>query len=192
MTAALRPCIFFDRDGVANAVPPPADRYVLAPAGLHVLPAFIEALRVVRARGYPAVIVTNQKCVFRGLVTPAQLEAIHAKLRRAVADAGLELLDIYSAVGGDADPEAKPRPGLLLRAAREHGLDLARSWMIGDQGRDIEAGRAAGCGITVFVAPGPVPPGVTHHAPGMDALPALLDAHLPNVTESHQKGAFAS
>ena len=138
-----RPCVFFDRDGIINE---PVAYYILTPDNFHVYPAFLDALRITAERGYAAVVITNQKCVGLGQITESGLGEIHDKLRAIVAEAGLELLDIYFC--GDTDPSSprkKPAPGMLLEAAEQHGLDLARSWMIGDSPRDVEAGRAAGC-----------------------------------------------
>lgn len=148
---ALRPALFFDRDGIVNQSPGPG--YVLRTEEFHLQPEFVEALRIARRKGWPAVIVTNQRGVGKGLMTAAALEAIHAQLRRALAREGLELLDICSATSLDrSDPMLKPQPGMLLAAAERHGLDLAASWMIGDSERDIEAGRRAGC-HTLLIGP---------------------------------------
>ncbi|MBP7276497.1 MAG: hypothetical protein KBA51_09875, partial [Kiritimatiellae bacterium] len=85
---ALRPALFFDRDGIVNRSPGPG--YVLRTEEFHLQPEFVEALRVARRKGWPAVIVTNQRGVGKGLMTAAALEAIHAQLRRALAREGLE------------------------------------------------------------------------------------------------------
>lgn len=143
----MKRCVFFDRDGVINRSPGPG-RYVERWEDFELLDGFVEALRVVRRHGWSAVVVTNQRCVARGMVPMAELERIHAGLRRELAARdGLTLLDIRVCPhdNGDACACRKPRPGMLLDAARTHGLDLAASWMVGDSERDIEAGRAAGC-----------------------------------------------
>lgn len=146
-----RPCIFFDRDGVVNVAPSPEEYYVLSPDRLFIDPAWLEALAIVNERGYAAVIVTNQKCVHKGLISQAELDEIHQVIRDAVSEHGLELLDIFSATRGDDDPDAKPNPGMFFKAASEHDLDLARSWMIGDSARDIESGERAGLAETLLV-----------------------------------------
>lgn len=179
MAAPLQPCVFFDRDGIANVDPPPHEYYVLGVDRLFIIPEFIESLRVVASRGYAAVIVTNQKCVAKGMLTPEGLDAIHAHLRRAVANAGTALLDIYACPFGDGHPDRKPQPGMLLRAAHDHGLDLARSWMIGDMERDMLAGRAAGCATTVLVSARVTSPAADHRVNAMRELPGFLHEHLP-------------
>ncbi|MFT5121812.1 MAG: D-glycero-D-manno-heptose 1,7-bisphosphate phosphatase [Verrucomicrobiales bacterium] len=146
-----RPCIFFDRDGVVNLAPSADEYYVLSPERLFIQPAWLDALAIANQKGYAAVIVTNQKCVHKDLLTDAELEGIHQVVWEAVHTRGLVLDGIYSATRGDEDPDAKPKPGMLLKAAAEHDLDLQRSWMIGDSERDIEAGRRAGVAETVLI-----------------------------------------
>ena len=176
------PCVFFDRDGVVNRPPPAGQRYIERPDEFEILPAFLDALRVVNARGYAAVIATNQKGVSTGRIAPAALAAMHARLQAAVRRAGLRLLDIrVSTAAADDDPDRKPNPGLLLGAAREHGLDLARSWMVGDNERDIAAGRRAGC-RTVLVGGAPdEPTAAAFRVPDLGGLAAFLEEHLDRV-----------
>lgn len=144
-----KPCIFFDRDGIVNVSPGPG--YVERVEDFHLIPAFFDALRIALDRGYAAAIVTNQRGVGRGLMTEQTLHDIHNVLRAAIQDAGLSLLDIYYCTANDnAHPDRKPNPGMLLTAAQDHDLDLSRSWMIGDNEKDVIAGRRAGC-RTVFV-----------------------------------------
>jgi len=179
MHPSLRPCVFFDRDGIANVRPTPEEYYVLRPERLFVIPEFLESLRIVAERGYAAVIVTNQFGIAKGLLSPEGLHAIHARLRAAVADAGARLLDIYACPHGDNHPDRKPNPGMLLRAAREHELDLGRSWMIGDDVRDIRAGKAAGCAVTVFVQDQGTCALADYQVSNMAALPEFLRQKLP-------------
>jgi D-glycero-D-manno-heptose 1,7-bisphosphate phosphatase len=176
----LRPCVFFDRDGIVNAPPRGGARYIERPDDFLIYPEFLEALRVVNARGYEAVIVTNQKGVAKGLVREEALMEMHSRLYTTVLQHGLRLLDIrVSTTADNAHPSRKPNPGMLLGAAADHGLDLARSWMIGDHDYDIEAGRRAGC-RTVFVGAGAMP-GADFIVPDMAALMQFLDAHLEQV-----------
>ncbi len=174
-----RPAVFFDRDGIVNRSPGPG--YVERWEDFHLLSGFVRALRLCRARGYAAFIATNQRGVGLGLVPRPVLDGIHANLRRALAREGLTLdaILVCTAVD-DADPERKPNPGLLLRAAREHGLDLAGSWMIGDSERDVAAGQAAGC-HTVRVAPPGEPTAADARVADVEALPALLAELLPEI-----------
>ena len=173
-----RPAVFFDRDGIVNRSP--GAGYVERPEDFHILPEFFEALRIATARGYPAVVVTNQRGVSLGRVSPSALEAMHDRLRAALAERGLALLDIRVCASGDnADPRRKPNPGMLLEAAAAHALDLARSWMIGDSERDIEAGRRAGCAVTVRVAEEGTATSATWRVADMGELARLLEQRLP-------------
>ena len=144
-----RPAVFLDRDGVLNAATlldgrpyPPTSA-----AEVTILPGVPAALAALRDAGYAIVVVTNQPDVARGTRTRAGIEAIHARLR-----AELPVDAIYCCFHDDGDECAcrKPRPGMLLEAARELSLDLAASFMVGDRWRDTEAGAAVGC-RTAFV-----------------------------------------
>lgn len=145
----MTPAVFLDRDGVINAAIvrdgkpyPPASA-----AALEILPGVDAALAALRAAGYALVVVTNQPDVARGTQRRAEVDAIHARL-----SAALPLDAVYCCFHDDADRCAcrKPAPGMLRDAARDLGLDLARSFMVGDRWRDIDAGAAAGC-RTVFI-----------------------------------------
>ena len=97
--APLRPCVFFDRDGIVNRSPGPG--YVNHLDDFHVLPGFADCVRAAAAKGWPAVIVTNQRGIERGLTPPAQLDAMHAKLRAELAAEGLALLDVLVCTADD-------------------------------------------------------------------------------------------
>lgn len=144
-----RRAVFLDRDGVLNralvrdGMPyPPAN-----PSELEILPGVADALAQLRAAGFLLVVVTNQPDVARGTTSRAQVDEINGLLA-----AQLPLDEFRTCFHDDADhcDCRKPLPGALLSAAREHGIDLSASFMVGDRWRDIEAGRAAGC-ATVFV-----------------------------------------
>lgn len=139
--------VFLDRDGVINRAVVRAGK-PHPPASvdeLELLPGVPEALARLKAAGYSLVVVTNQPDIARGATTAGAVEAIHARLR-----ATLPIDEIRVCPHDDADGCAcrKPKPGLLLRPPRH---DLAASVMVGDRWRDIEAGRAAGCGVTILV-----------------------------------------
>jgi D-glycero-D-manno-heptose 1,7-bisphosphate phosphatase len=169
-------CVFFDRDGIVNESPGPG--YVERVADFHLIPDFIDALRLVTERGYAAVIITNQRGVGLGLMTAETLADIHDHLRQSVANAGLSLLDIFTCTATDnADPNRKPNPGMLLEAARKHGLDLSRSWMVGDNEKDVLAGQRAGC-RTIRVHPEAADTAADHRVDAMAALVPLLKSIL--------------
>jgi histidinol-phosphate phosphatase family protein len=116
MKPALRPALFFDRDGIVNRSPGPG--YVNHLDDFHILPGFADCVRAAAARGLPALIVTNQRGISRGLTPPEQLAAMHRRLRDELAREGLELLDLLVCTADDsAHPDRKPNPGMLLQAA---------------------------------------------------------------------------
>ena len=141
MKAAL-----LDRDGVINQKVPEGE-YVAHWEGIHFLPGVFSAVRALEQAGFKIIIVTNQRGVALGKVRSTDLEEIHQRLREEFSRRGIHLTDIYVCPHDLADRCScrKPNPGMLLRAAEEHGIDLAASWMIGDAPSDIEAGRRAGC-----------------------------------------------
>ncbi len=144
-----RRAIFLDRDGVINRANVRNGR-PYPPASLdeiEVLPGVPAALGRLKAAGYLLVVVTNQPDVARGTQARASVEAMHALLASM-----LPIDDFRACYHDDADDCVcrKPRPGMILDAARQHGVDLAVSTVVGDRWRDIEAGRRAGC-RTVFI-----------------------------------------
>jgi len=145
-----RRAVFLDRDG---ALIEHYD-YLTDPSQVHVLPCAPPALRRLKDRGFALVLVTNQSAIARGMLTEPKLAEIHDRLKAQLAEQGAYLDQIYYC---PCHPEGavakyrretdlrKPAPGMLLLAARELDLDLAQSWAVGDDDRDIEAGRRAGC-----------------------------------------------
>lgn len=144
-----RAAVFLDRDGVINR-PLLIQGRPLPPATLaefELLPGVPPALEMLKSRGYWLIVVTNQPDVARGSGCRTTIDRMHEVLRQR-----LPLDAILTCFHDDADgcECRKPRPGMLLRAAEDLDLDLARSFMVGDRWRDVEAGRRAGCG-TFFV-----------------------------------------
>jgi D-sedoheptulose 7-phosphate isomerase len=139
-----RPAVFLDRDGVLNRAVT-RDGKPFPPSGpeeLELLPRVASSLRDLKAHGFDLFVITNQPDVARGTHTRGSVEAIH----RALASS-LPLDDIFVCYHDDRDHCAcrKPRPGLLLEAQRKYNIDLARSFVVGDRWRDIDAGHNAGC-----------------------------------------------
>jgi D-glycero-D-manno-heptose 1,7-bisphosphate phosphatase len=139
----LRPTIFLDRDGV---IIENRAEYVRSLDEVAFIPSALRALAEIAASDYAIVVVTNQAGVGKGLVSAEMVESIHERLRSEIERAGGRVDAIYFCPHTDADECdcRKPKPGLLLRAARDHGLDLSRSWMIGDALTDLQAGEMAG------------------------------------------------
>jgi D-glycero-D-manno-heptose 1,7-bisphosphate phosphatase len=147
-----RPVVFLDRDGVVNrayvragVTRPPAHL-----GELEILPGVAEALRRLAGAGFALVVVTNQPDVARGSQTRQRVEEINARLR-----AELPLLDVLTCYhDDDAGCECrKPRPGMLLAAARRWGLDLPNGFMVGDRWSDVAAGQTAGCRTVLVETP---------------------------------------
>ena len=121
-----------------------------------------EACTALRAAGFVLVVVTNQPEIARGTLGRKAVDEMHARLAEL-----LPLDDIRVCPHDDADDCdcRKPKPGMLLDAAREHGIALERSFLVGDRWRDVEAGRRAGC-TCIFLdreysEPMPIRPDVT-------------------------------
>lgn len=135
--------VFVDRDGVLIR-----DRNYLASVdGLSVYAGSARALKLLRDAGFKIVVVTNQSGVARGYFTLKSVRDIHAELKRRLAAGGAAWDAIYVSPHGPESrhPWRKPGTGMLLAARRRFGLDLRRSFMIGDKTSDIECARRAGC-----------------------------------------------
>lgn len=140
--------VFLDRDGVLNhAIVRDGRPYPPRDLGeLRIVEEAVPALRRLREAGYRLIVVTNQPDVARGTTTRAAVDAIHDRIRAALPIDEFVVCD----EDGDDVPCRKPNPGMLLDAARRHGIDLRGSFMIGDRWRDVAAGQRAGC-IALFV-----------------------------------------
>jgi len=144
LTGAARRAVFLDRDGVLNrAIVKDGRPY--SPRSLRELEIPGDAaasLHALRAAGLLLVCVTNQPDVARGTQRREVVDEINDVVRAA-----LPLDDLLVCFHDDADACdcRKPRPGLLLQAAKRHGIDLRSSFMVGDRWKDVEAGRSAGC-----------------------------------------------
>ena len=113
---------------------------------VRLLPGAAEGVRQLRNAGYLIVIATNQSGIGRGYFDAQTLEAIHERLRRELRDNGADFDAVYYCphVPAEACDCRKPKPGLLLRAASELGIDLQSSYAVGDRDIDVQAGKAAG------------------------------------------------
>jgi D-glycero-D-manno-heptose 1,7-bisphosphate phosphatase len=167
--------IFLDSDGVLNTAII-KDGKPLAPTTLAELEIPNEvkpALERLKAAGYLLICVTNKPDIERGLMTQETVDAIYNKMR-----AELPLDDVYICYHENSDCY-KPKPGLLLAAAKKYNIDLAQSYMIGDRWRDVEAGQNAGC-ETIWIDRGyaeknPSPPADTTVHSLMEATQWILD-----------------
>jgi len=187
--AVSAPAIFLDKDGTLIADVP----YNVDPALIRPLPGALDGARALHAAGYRLVVITNQSGVARGSFPERALIAVEATLRDLLGAAGVPLAGFYYcphhpdgsvpayAVACDC---RKPAPGMLLRAAGDLDLDLARSWMIGDILNDVEAGHRAGC-RAALVDNG----GETEWLPGPDRTPDLTAPDLATAARLILEGA---
>jgi D-glycero-D-manno-heptose 1,7-bisphosphate phosphatase len=177
----LRPAVFLDRDGTINQEVDHLSRV----DEVALLPGVAGAIAKLNARGIPVIVITNQSGIGRGIFEWADFEAVMARLASLLAVEKARWDAAYAAAhhpqgNGEYEhpdhPDRKPNPGMLLRAAREHGLDLARSWMIGDKNIDLQAGRNAGCRVVLVR---------TGYGARMDAsLADLVAEDLPAAVEA--------
>jgi D-glycero-D-manno-heptose 1,7-bisphosphate phosphatase len=151
-----RPAVFIDRDGTLTE----EVGYVNHPSRLQLLPRAGEAIRRLNAAGLAAVVVTNQTGIARGYFSESVLHAVNESLRAQLARVGARLDGFYACLHHPSEGEApyraqcecrKPKPGLLLRAAEELGLDLARSTMVGDKASDLVVARTVGAGAVLVL-----------------------------------------
>ncbi|HEY3323473.1 MAG TPA: HAD family hydrolase [Planctomycetota bacterium] len=140
----LRRAVFLDRDGVVNVWPGP-ESFVLKWELFSFMPDVSAQLLRLRKAGLFLALITNQSCVGRGLMSLEELQKIHARMQAELGAAALDGI-YYCPHAPDAGCSCrKPSPEMILRACEEHGLSAQESFMVGDSGRDIEMGRAAGC-----------------------------------------------
>jgi len=134
------PAVFLDRDGTLME----ERNYCSRPDQVRVFDGVVEALQRLRAAGFRLVLITNQSGIGRGFFTEADYRAVHAEFERQLAPARLDGAYHCPATPEAGDPRRKPSPAMVLEAARDLGLDLGRSWFVGDKEIDAACGRAAG------------------------------------------------
>ena len=143
MSRALCRALFLDRDGVLIE-----DRgYMRDPALVYPLPGAPEALAALASEGWKLIVVSNQSGVGRGLISAAERDSVQSCFLETMRARGVPIAASYicSHAPETACECRKPSPYFLFQAAREHSIDLAASWMIGDRQADIVCGREAGC-----------------------------------------------
>ena len=150
MTGLLRPAVFLDRDGTINA----EVDYLCRVEDVALIPGSAEAVARLNAAGFPVIVVTNQSGIGRGRFSWEAYRAVMGRLAELLSahDARIDAAYVaphHPCAKGEYchpdHPDRKPNPGMLQRAAADLGLDLTRSWMVGDKDIDLQAGRNAGC-----------------------------------------------
>jgi D-glycero-D-manno-heptose 1,7-bisphosphate phosphatase len=153
--------IFLDRDGVINQL----NRHIKNPDDFMLIDGAAQAVRIINQLGYLAIVVTNQPVIARGECTEEELDVIHKKMETELGKEGAYIDALFycphhpdKGFPGER-PELKidcdcrkPKPGMLLKAAKKYNIDLSRSWMVGDDDRDIQAGINAGCKTALISA----------------------------------------
>jgi D,D-heptose 1,7-bisphosphate phosphatase len=152
--------VFLDRDGTLNIL----NDFVKKPEDLLLIDGAAEAVQNINKKGYLAIVITNQPVIARGDVSIEELEIIHQKLETELGKAGAYIDDLFycphhpdKGFAGER-PEykidcscRKPKPGLIFHAAEKYNINLAKSYMAGDDDRDVQAAKNAGC-IPVYLA----------------------------------------
>ncbi len=138
--------VFLDRDGVINKKAREHD-YIKSWREFEFLPEAITALKLLIEKGYDIFIITNQRGIARKLMTLGTVNNIHHLMQVELAKHNVSITDIYVCPHDYADDCTcrKPKPGMIFRAAKDHGIELGNSICIGDSDSDIIAGTNAGC-----------------------------------------------
>ncbi|MDR2596547.1 MAG: HAD-IIIA family hydrolase [Treponema sp.] len=153
-------CVFLDRDGTINKL----NNFITKPEDFELIEGVAEAIKKINSLGYLAIVITNQPVIARGEVDFETLDLIHMKMETDLGKRGAYIDDLFycphhpdKGFPGER-PEykidcdcRKPKPGLILKAATQYNIDLSRSYMVGDDMRDVNAGKNAGC-IPVFLS----------------------------------------
>jgi len=159
--------VFLDRDGTINVGIPKYDR-VDSVEKVELLPGVMEGLSMLATLDYGVFLVTNQLGLAEGLINREEFDAINARTLELIAPSGIKILETYvcpHGTGSDCTCQ-KPKPGMLLDAARKYDINLAESWMVGDRLTDVQTGNNAGT-KTVLVLSGAqvTAPEATYTAP---------------------------
>ena len=149
----MKKVVFLDRDGVINRDSP---NYIKNWSEFEFLPGAIKALKRLTDNGFTTILITNQSAINRGLTSLAAVEYIHKMLKQTIEAEGGQIKDIFFCPHRpDEGCECrKPKPGLILRASEKYNIDLSQTVMVGDNVKDIECARNAGCGRSILVKTG--------------------------------------
>jgi D-glycero-D-manno-heptose 1,7-bisphosphate phosphatase len=174
----VKRALFLDRDGTIIE-----DRgYMRDPNDVVLLPGAAEALRAIEAAGWILIVVSNQSGVGRGLIAQAEMDAVQARFLDLMRAAEVSITASYLCAHHPGEDCGCRKPGVLhlQQAAREHGIDLRESWMVGDRESDILCGKNAGC-RTIWLRNSEFPPdaGVAdYEADGLTSIPAILSRNV--------------
>ena len=150
MSLNKRPAVFLDRDGTLNL----EVDYLCRPDDVVLIPGAARAIARLNEKNILVILITNQSGIGRGLFSWQDYQTVMQKIEELLAHVGAHMDDSYVCPFHDDGngeyrqtdhPDRKPNPGMIIKAAEKHHIDLTRSWMIGDKEIDLEAGRKAGC-----------------------------------------------
>ncbi len=145
---------FLDRDGtiLLERGGPPLD-----PADVELIPGAVRGLRALADAGFELIVVTNQSGLARGHYDESVYHAVTERMKALLAESGVRLDAVRhcphdnGVLGAYTCTCRKPLPGMILDAAKDHGIDLGRSFLVGDAERDLAAGKAAGCRVMLVL-----------------------------------------
>jgi D-glycero-D-manno-heptose 1,7-bisphosphate phosphatase len=180
------PAVFLDRDGTLIR----EVNYCADPKQIEILPGVPEALVRLKAAGYKLIVISNQAGIGRGYFSEAQYRVVEAEVARAVLPATFDAVYFCSDRPDLATARRKPAPGMVFEAQREHDIDLARSFFIGDKAIDVECGRNAGV-RTILVKTG-YGAEETHARPDWIAEDLSAAADLILNSNESSRGEFSS
>jgi D,D-heptose 1,7-bisphosphate phosphatase len=179
-TATPRPAVFLDRDGTLNV----DTSYVSRPDNVRLIAGAAEAVARLNAAGIPVIVVSNQSGIGRGYFTMQDYEQVERRIEEMLAERGAHLDAVYICPHApDAQPPCecrKPRTALYRRASEEHGIDLTRSWYLGDRLRDVQPARELG-GHGLLVPRDSTPPQDVVLARDQFAIATTLEAAVDRI-----------
>lgn len=176
--------ILIDRDGVINVKAPKAE-YIKSVDQFHLISENVQAMKELSTEGFSFIIISNQAGIARGVVTAEEVATVNRHMVDELARRGIRVLDVYVCPHHwDDDCECrKPKPGMLLQAARDHHLRMERVVFVGDDPRDAQAATAAGCQpVLVGFEQGSMP-GVRSQASLLDAVEHVRGIYISPKTE---------
>lgn len=176
MTDGLKSAVYFDRDGTINE----DSGYLSDPGALEMIPGAARSIKKLNDRGVPVVVISNQSGVGRGYFAEEAVKAVNDRLASILSAQGAFIDAIYYCLHRpDEDCECrKPRTGLVDRAAKEHGIDNRRSYVVGDKASDIGLAESAGAkGILVLTGNG------AKERDKLAAAPAFVAADINEAVE---------
>jgi len=140
MGDGLSPAVFIDRDGTIME----DTDYCSDPNDVRIFPGVVEALQLLKSRGFKLIIITNQSGIGRGLFTLDQYRAVESEVLRQLGDGLVDATYYCPDAPGQDSKCRKPAPGMVVKAARDHQIDVSRSFLIGDKEIDVDCAHNAG------------------------------------------------